>query len=72
VLAAAERYSITDLKGCLTEIDALGPAARRASDSLRRYVRSYDMNGILGALGRSAPGRQPLEAEWTGQTSHGG
>ncbi|MDB5290431.1 MAG: domain S-box [Phycisphaerales bacterium] len=48
--AAAEVYSVTELKRCIQDVDGLGPQAQPLSQYLRRCVHDYDMGGILKLL----------------------
>lgn len=43
---AAELHSATVLKGCLAEMEQLGPAAQRLAQHLRTFLASYDMKTI--------------------------
>ncbi|HET6249529.1 MAG TPA: CHASE domain-containing protein [Tepidisphaeraceae bacterium] len=48
--AAAELYSVTELRICIGEIERLGPATARLARCLRRCIQEYDMEGILRLL----------------------
>ncbi|MDB5173318.1 MAG: domain S-box [Phycisphaerales bacterium] len=48
--AAAEVYSVTELKRCIQDVDGLGPQTQSISQYLRRCVHDYDMGGILKLL----------------------
>lgn len=43
---AAELHSATVLKGCLVEMDLLGPHGQRLAQHLRTFLSSYDMKTI--------------------------
>ncbi|CAN5792381.1 hypothetical protein BH11VER1_BH11VER1_23840 [soil metagenome] len=43
---AAELHSATVLKGCLSELEKLGPAGDRLAQHLRGFLASYDMKTI--------------------------
>ncbi|MDB6073367.1 MAG: hypothetical protein JWO89_1007, partial [Verrucomicrobiaceae bacterium] len=43
---AAELHSATVLKGCLAEMEKLGPAGDRLARHLRTFLASYDMKTI--------------------------
>ncbi|WP_050028119.1 CHASE domain-containing protein [Verrucomicrobium sp. BvORR034] len=43
---AAELHSATVLKGCLVEMEQLGPAGERLAQHLREFLASYDMKTI--------------------------
>ncbi|WP_009962102.1 CHASE domain-containing protein [Verrucomicrobium spinosum] len=43
---AAELHSATVLKGCLVELEQLGPAGERLAQHLRGFLASYDMKTI--------------------------
>jgi CheY-like chemotaxis protein len=45
--AAAELYSVTELRQCIDETERLGPQSHRLGMVLRRCVHDYDMAGIL-------------------------
>jgi PAS domain S-box-containing protein len=51
--AAAELYSVTELRQCVDEIERLGPGTHRLCAFLRRCIHDYDMGGILRLLGLS-------------------
>ena len=46
----AELYEVTDLKACLWEVEAFGPAGKQLADQLRNLVQSYDMEAVLEIL----------------------
>lgn len=48
---AAEIHSITELKKCLDEVQALGAEGRRLAAHLRELNQRFDMEGILTILG---------------------
>jgi PAS domain S-box-containing protein len=54
--AAAELYSVTELKRCIADVDLLGPETQPLSQYLRRCVHDYDMGGILKLL--AGPGHR--------------
>ena len=47
---AAELYSITEMKSCLSEVALLGPGGERFADHLLRMAENYDMDSILRYL----------------------
>jgi CheY-like chemotaxis protein len=51
---AAELHSTTALKACLLELRQLGPEAGKLAEHIRFLMRSYDMDGILRLILRSA------------------
>jgi CheY-like chemotaxis protein len=51
VLFAASQYRITELRQCIDEIEQLAPQSAGLSDTLRRCLRRYDMEGIAMAFG---------------------
>jgi PAS domain S-box-containing protein len=55
LLCAASQYRITELRQCIEEIDRTPSGHAGLSDLLRRYLRRYDMEGIVGAMGVPPP-----------------
>jgi hypothetical protein len=49
---AAEEHSATGLRGCLEEIEDLGPDGRQFAARLRGFLTTYDMEGIQRIVGR--------------------
>ncbi|HWE00924.1 MAG TPA: CHASE domain-containing protein [Tepidisphaeraceae bacterium] len=45
--AAAELYSVTELRQCIEEVERLGPQSQPIGSYLRRCVHDYDMGAIL-------------------------
>ncbi|MDB5323172.1 MAG: hypothetical protein JWN40_4803 [Phycisphaerales bacterium] len=48
---AAELCSITDLKRCVAEVEAVGPASAMLARRLKRLVRAYDLPGVQRLMG---------------------
>jgi CheY-like chemotaxis protein len=48
--AAAELYSVTELRQCIDEVESVHSCDRRLGTLLRRCVHNYDMGGILRLL----------------------
>jgi signal transduction histidine kinase/CheY-like chemotaxis protein len=48
---AAELQSATSLRGCLNELDELGPNGRHLADHLRPFLARYDMESIQRIVG---------------------
>jgi hypothetical protein len=48
-------HNATQLRGCLRELDALGPAPAALGAEIARALRRYDMEAVLVALGAPAP-----------------
>jgi signal transduction histidine kinase/CheY-like chemotaxis protein len=55
--AAAEVYSTTELKRCLSEVSRLGPDGQRLAAIILELVHSYDMDAILRIL-EETPGQE--------------
>lgn len=66
IVAAAEFYSVTEIRRCVEEVDRLGVAARPLAEFLRRSVHHYDMPAIVRALTLSLPvDPKPADSELT-------
>jgi hypothetical protein len=48
-------HNATQLRGCLSELDALGPAPAALGAEIARALRRYDMEAVLVALGAPDP-----------------
>ena len=55
LLEAARLHNATQLRGCLSELDALGPAPAALGAEIARALRRYDMEAVLVALGAPDP-----------------
>lgn len=47
---AAQFYRVTELRGCLAEIEALGEGGQGLAQRLRERMQAYDMDGVLSLL----------------------
>jgi PAS domain S-box-containing protein len=61
--AAAELYSVTEIRQCIEEIERLVPESQQLCAHLRRRVHDYDMSGILRLLNSGAAGPIPGSIE---------
>jgi CheY-like chemotaxis protein len=55
LVEAARLHNATQLRVCLRELDALGPASAALGAEIARALRRYDMDAVLVALGEPQP-----------------